>query len=448
MKYLKSIIIAVAILALPSVSFAAPTSWDYAGGILQPLRSQWGAEVKLHGLTATSTTFENTLPRLNFTNATGTSATTTNLFSTTASSTNLFGAFINGFSLSTCNDTNEALTWASGSFGCTTITAEASADSIATSTAETSGRVPFWTSTDATPATLSGGVAGFVFDSVLTKLTVTNLESTNSTSTNATSTNLFATTASSTNLAVGTSFNFLGTVITNVATWFNGLFDTQFATKVLNDLSQTSLADPGADQIVFWDDSDTQFEFLSTLTGLAISGNTLTVNDVICTECLDAGVYGAASIDGDDINSNLAGRSLTLTSASPDTLDLDSEIYTFAVAANLVATSTADGIATTTEKFLSVKIPIASTVTAIDCYAADTGTSTVKASYTSNPISAGTQIVSAGTTCGSQALTNVTSFDNSSVGAGNWLNVWVHDAEPTGSRPRIIYFTLTLTKND
>ncbi len=40
---------------------------------------------------------------------------------------------------------------------------------VSTSSAETSGRIPFWTSTSATPATLSGGNAGFTFDG--TKLT-------------------------------------------------------------------------------------------------------------------------------------------------------------------------------------------------------------------------------------------------------------------------------------
>lgn len=41
-----------------------------------------------------------------------------------------------------------------------------------------------------------------------------------------------------------------------------------------------------------------------------------------------AGDYGAATIDGDDVNSNIAGRSLALTAASPDTLDADTELYT------------------------------------------------------------------------------------------------------------------------
>ncbi len=44
---------------------------------------------------------------------------------------------------------------------------------------------------------------------------------------------------------------------------------------------------------------------------------------------VDAGTYAAASIDGDDVNSNIAGRSLVLTSASPDTLDADAELYAY-----------------------------------------------------------------------------------------------------------------------
>lgn len=46
--------------------------------------------------------------------------------------------------------------------------------------------------------------------------------------------------ATSTNLAVTGRFNFLGSVITNVGTWFSGLFDTNFATKDTDDLTQGS----------------------------------------------------------------------------------------------------------------------------------------------------------------------------------------------------------------
>ena len=54
----------------------------------------------------------------------------------------------------------------------------------------------------------------------------------------------------------------------------------------LDDLSQTSLADPNADQIVFWDDSDGAYEFLVPNTGIEVSGNNLnvTVTDTTLTE--------------------------------------------------------------------------------------------------------------------------------------------------------------------
>lgn len=132
-------------------------------------------------LTGTSSPF---FTSFTFGKATGTSATTTNLFATTASTSALFGSSISGFGLTNCNSTGSSAliyTSSSGLFGCNTILS--STGSIATSTQETSGRVPFWTSTNGTPATLSGGVAGFAFDSTLTKLTITNLESITATAT-------------------------------------------------------------------------------------------------------------------------------------------------------------------------------------------------------------------------------------------------------------------------
>jgi len=43
----------------------------------------------------------------------------------------------------------------------------------------------------------------------------------------------------------------------------------------LDDLKNTDLSDPDADRIVFWDDSDGQFEFLIPGTALAIAVNTM-----------------------------------------------------------------------------------------------------------------------------------------------------------------------------
>ena len=40
------------------------------------------------------------------------------------------------------------------------------------------------------------------------------------------------------NLSVATTFNLLGTVITNVSTWFSGLFNTNFASKTTDNLAE------------------------------------------------------------------------------------------------------------------------------------------------------------------------------------------------------------------
>ena len=96
-------------------------------------------------------------------------------------------------------------------------TSSGSSGNVATSSAETSGRVPFWTSTAATPATLSGGVAGFLFDSILNRLTVTEGLFTRSTSTSATSTNFFGGIFNANSLSVGGSASTTIDVSGNVA---------------------------------------------------------------------------------------------------------------------------------------------------------------------------------------------------------------------------------------
>lgn len=54
-----------------------------------------------------------------------------------------------------------------------TATGGSGSGNVSTSSAETSGRVPFWTSTSATPALLSGGVAGFTWNNTNTNLAFT-----------------------------------------------------------------------------------------------------------------------------------------------------------------------------------------------------------------------------------------------------------------------------------
>ena len=66
----------------------------------------------------------------------------------------------------------------------------------------------------------------------------------------------------------------------------------------LDDLGSTSLADPGVDRIVFWDDSDNQFEFLTANTGLGITANNL---NVTATYSTISGNDGATDVTGAEL---------------------------------------------------------------------------------------------------------------------------------------------------
>ena len=67
-----------------------------------------------------------------------------------------------------------------------------------------------------------------------------------------------------------------------------------------------------------------------TGTGLAVfsTSPTFTTDITFPALCIEAGAYGADTIDGDDVNSNIAGRSLTLAAGSPNVLNADAELYT------------------------------------------------------------------------------------------------------------------------
>lgn len=88
----------------------------------------------------------------------------------------------------------------------------------------------------------------------------------------------------------------------------------------------------------YWDeDSDISADEISegkiNFSTACATGNHyyLSDNDLACEaddDSPEAGDYAAGSIDGDDVNPNIAGRSFTLTAGSPDTLDADPELYT------------------------------------------------------------------------------------------------------------------------
>lgn len=169
MKYLKSILIALSVFAFPIITLAAPTSWDFASGILQPLTSQRTAEVKADHFTATSTA-TSTLPRLESTVADFVnlciggdcknawpslgSASWGSIIGTLSAQTDLQNALnakqdtlVSGTNIKTINGSSVL-----GS-GNLTISGGGSGN-VSTSTGETAGNLAYWTSTNGTPALL------------------------------------------------------------------------------------------------------------------------------------------------------------------------------------------------------------------------------------------------------------------------------------------------------
>jgi hypothetical protein len=279
---------------------------------------------------------------------------------------------------------------------------------------------------------------------------ITRLSSVLSTSTSATSTNLFSTNAvftraTTTSLYVTNPPVFSTLTSALLLTGSGGLLAEYAGTSCTNQ-AITAFSALGAATCT----SITNEFFGNDDWGdITVSGTTASVEDDshAHTASTISGL-GTADISGLDISddTNLAaGRSLTL---SGDSVEADSELYTYGIAANLFATTTS-GISTTTENFLAIRVPIASTITGFNCYADDTGTSTIRATVASNPLSAGTDILySTGVRCGAQVYTSTTTFGTTAVAAGSVIRIYVSDASPTGSRPRVVYPNFVLTKDD
>lgn len=62
--------------------------------------------------------------------------------------------------------------------------------------------------------------------------------------------------------------------------------DVTGALGIANGGLGAAFTDPNADQLMFWDDSAAKITGIASLVGAAISGTTLTINDVTCTDCL------------------------------------------------------------------------------------------------------------------------------------------------------------------
>ena len=102
----------------------------------------------------------------------------------------------------------------------------------------------------------------------------------------------------------------------------NVLSSTTLSTGDLLELQLTESALTTGNYLTAWDVTAGASVFEIGEDGILTVG-TGAIQLTDATGNIIAGAYGAASIDGDDINGNLAGSGLVLTAASPDTLDID-----------------------------------------------------------------------------------------------------------------------------
>lgn len=145
--------------------------------------------------------------------------------------------------------------------------------------------------------------------------------------------------ASTTNLTAARSFNFLGTLITNVSTWFNGLFDAQLATKDTGDLTEgsnlyytTARVNTDAPNVTLAGTPD-----YITISGQQITRNTIDIGDdtnlagdteivltgdtlsIAASIARDSELHNAVTLAGEDYLS-LSTQQITANAINPDNL--------------------------------------------------------------------------------------------------------------------------------
>lgn len=91
-----------------------------------------------------------------------------------------------------------------------------------------------------------------------------------------------------------------------------------------------AFTDPNADQLMFWDDSAAKITGIASMVGAAISGTTLTINDVTCTDCLSSTEIGDEYLfNNGDVGTGVydfgGATSLELVNGSAPTVDATGE---------------------------------------------------------------------------------------------------------------------------
>lgn len=225
---------------------------------------------------------------------------------------------------------------------------------------------------------------------------------------------------------------------------YNLCIDTGAAWTVAGDGTAVS----GADSISIDSSAVVDPDFVSTGDiDFINTSNTVTANinaDAVgaaelSSSAIQAGDYPAAGIDGDDINSNLAGRSLTLTAASPDTLDADAELYTEIDSIVLLDPTTSE----TNE--IQHKFATAITITRVSC-STDTGTVTIQFDERAEgtPNTSGTDVMTSSLVCDNDSQAT-TSFTNAGIAADAPINLQI---TATASSPNTVRIHIDYTKDD
>ncbi len=178
-----------------------------------------------------------------------------------------------------------------------------------------------------------------------------------------------------------------------------------------------------ADAIIDADiDDDGNFTFTGTWD---FSGGDI----VLPTLSVDAGTYAAGSIDGDDMNANFAGRSLTEASGSPDVLNADTELYTH------IATLVLESPVVGDDAIIQHKFPSAVTITRISA-STDTGIVYFQLDERAEatPNTAGTDVLSSSLAADSNSEASA-SFANAGIAADVPLSL---DVDTVSGSPTVL----------
>jgi hypothetical protein len=153
---------------------------------------------------------------------------------------------------------------------------------------------------------------------------------------------------------------------------------------------------------------------------------------------LAAGVFTAQSIDGDDIATTLAGRSLTMdTAATPDEIDADIELYEKTKCMLIETPDDADNL-------LFFRAERAITLTGIDCLvnAATSAQATVQECNADGGSCVNSEPL---VTCGTTNSTETGGFTDAAIDAGDWTRI---DVGTISGTPGHLNICVTFTVDD